>query len=42
MKEIKHNRHKIVIEDDISRLNIQRFQTFNRWLLMDSGIGRTF
>jgi hypothetical protein len=39
MKEIKHNRHKIVIEDDISRLNIQRFQHFNRWLLMDSGIG---
>lgn len=39
MREIRHNGHRIVIEDDISRLNIQRFQHFNRWLLIESGIG---
>lgn len=39
MKELTHNRHRIIINDNIAELPIIRFQAFNRWLMLESGIG---
>lgn len=42
MKQLIHNEHKILIYDSIGELPIERFQAFNKYLLLDSGIGSDF
>ena len=39
MKTLTHNRHEIKIYDSVEELPINRFQDFNRWLMLDAGIG---
>lgn len=39
MKTEIYNGHKVVYYDSVEELPINRFQAFNKWLMLDSGIG---
>ena len=39
MKTLTHKKHKLVNYDSIEELPINRFQAFNKWLMLESGIG---
>ncbi len=39
MKTEKYKGHKVVYYDSVEELPINRFQAFNKWLMLDSGIG---
>ena len=39
MRTAKVNGHKVEIFDSIDELNIRRFQKYNKYMLIDSGVG---
>ena len=39
MRPAKVNGHKLEIFDSIDELNIRRFQKYNKYMLIDSGVG---
>jgi hypothetical protein len=39
MKELQIGKHRVLIYDSIDELPIRRFHKFNRYMLIDSGIG---